>query len=171
MPIEFHCDHCGKLVRAPDDAGGKHGKCPACRQSVYIPMPDDQVEPLEIAPVDAAEERERDRLLKESQDLQRRLLEERDIPRGMAAVPPPSPGGQVLPPKLDMETLVIEYAEAMAAGDLEQAEQLAADIRVDMNAAEEVMQRVVLDELPPDRLAKIPRPVLVGFFKQLRTKK
>ncbi len=171
MSIEFHCNHCGKLVRAPDDAGGKRGKCPACHQSVYIPMPADQVEPLEIAPVDEAEERERDRLLKESQDLQRRLLEEREIPKGMAAAAPPSPGGQVIPPQLDMETLLIEYAEAMAAGDLEQAEQLASDICTDMNAAEEVMQRLLLDELPPQRLAKIPRPVLVGFFKQLRAKK
>jgi len=171
MSIEFHCNHCGTLVRAPDDAGGKHGKCPACHQSVYIPLPSDRVEPLEIAPVDEAEERERARLVKESRDLQRRLLEERDIPAGAAATPPPSPAGQVIPPKLDMETLIIEYAQAMAAGDLEQAEQLAADIRADMKAAEDVMQRMTLDELPPEGLAGIPRPVLVGFFKQLREKK
>lgn len=170
MSIEFHCNHCGKLVRAPDDAGGKHGKCPSCHQSVYIPLPSDQVEPLEIAPVDEAEERERARLLKESQDLQRRLLNERDLPTGMGAAPPPSSAGQVMPPRLDMETLVIEYAQAMAAGNLEQAEQLAADIRTDMKTAEDVMQRLMLDELPPKRLAKIPRPVLVGFFKQLRRK-
>jgi hypothetical protein len=170
MSIEFHCNHCGKLVRAPDDAGGKHGKCPACRQSVYIPMPADQIEPLEIAPVDESEERERDRLLKESQDLQRRLLEEREIPRG-TATPPPSPGAQVMPPSLDIETLVIEYAEAMAAGNLEQAEQLAASIRADMDTAREVTQRLMLDEIPPERLAKIPRPVLVGFLKQLQAEK
>lgn len=171
MPIEFHCSYCGKLVRAPDDAGGKHGKCPTCHQSVYIPMPSDQVEPLDLAPVDETDERERSRLLKESQEIQRRLLEEREVPRETAADARPSPGGMVLPPKLDMDTLVIEYAEAMAAGDLERAERLAADIRGDMKSAEGVMQRLTLDELPPERLANIPRPVLVGFFKQLREKK
>jgi hypothetical protein len=170
MSIEFHCNQCGKLVRAPDEAGGKHGKCPACHQSIYIPMPTDQVEPLELAPMDEVEEHERARLLKETQDLQRRLLEERDLPAGRTATPPPSPAEHVAPPELDMETLVIEYAHAMAAGDLEQAEQLAADIHADMKTAEDVIQRLMLDELPPERLAKIPRPVLVGFFKRLRGK-
>jgi len=170
MSIEFHCDHCGKLVRAPDDAGGKHGQCPSCHQSVYIPMPSDQIEPLDLSPVDDAEEHERARLLDESREIQRRLRDEKDLPRGAAAEPPPSAAGQVLPPKLDMETLVIEYAQAMAAGDLEEAERLAADIRSDMTAAEDVMQRLTLDELPPERLADIPRPVLVAFFKQLHEK-
>jgi hypothetical protein len=170
MSIEFHCDHCGRLVRAPDDAGGKHGKCPSCHQSVYIPMPSDEIEPLDIAPIDESEERERSELLKESQDIQRRLMEERDVPAGAAAAPPPSPASQVTPPSLDMDTLIIEYALAMANGNLEEADRLATDIRTDMKSAEEVMQRLTLDELPPERLADIPRPVLVGFFKQLRGK-
>jgi hypothetical protein len=171
MSIEFHCEHCGTLVRAPDDGGGKHGKCPSCHQSVYIPMPSDQVEPLEIAPVDQADERERARLQQEALELQRRLLDERELPKGMAAELPPASPGAPLPPRLDMETLLIEYARAMAAGDLEQAEQFASDIRADMRAAEEAIQRMVADELPPKQLAQIPRPVLVGFFRQLSEKK
>lgn len=170
MSIEFHCDHCGRLVRAPDDAGGKRGKCPTCHQPVYVPTPSDQIEPLDLAPVDESEEHERARLLKESQDIQRELLDERNPPTDVAPASPSVPVEQPLPPELDMETLVIEYALAMAAGDLEQAEQLATDIRSDMKAAEDVMQRLMLDELPPERLANIPRPVLVGFFKQLRGK-
>ena len=39
MSIEIHCDHCGKLIKAPDDAGGQRGKCPYCHQSVYVPAP------------------------------------------------------------------------------------------------------------------------------------
>jgi len=168
MAIEFHCYHCGKLVRAPDDAGGRHGKCPACHQSVYIPMPPEQIEPLELAPVDETEERERERLLRETRELQRRLLSERE-PADLAGAAAPGSGGGALPPELDMETLVIEYVEAMAAGELAQAEELAADIRADMKAAEEVIQRLTLDEIPPQRLAGIPRAVLVGFLKQLRS--
>jgi len=171
MSIELHCDHCGRLVRAPDDAGGKHGKCPSCHQSVYIPMPSEQVEPLEIAPIDETEEQERARLRKESLEIERKLMEERELPKGAAAGPPPSSAGQPPPLKLDMETLLIEYARAMAAGDLEQAERLAADIRADMRTAEENIQRMVADELPPEQLAQIPRPVLAGFFRQLREKK
>lgn len=170
MSIEFHCSHCGKLVRAPDDAGGKRGKCPACHQSVYIPIPSDQVEPLGLAPVDDAEEHERSRLLQQSQDLQRRLLHEREARGEISAAPGPSAGDQALPPQPDAETLVIEYAEAMAAGDLARAEELAVDIRKHEQAADDVIQRLMLDELLPERLADIPRPVLIGFLKQLRGK-
>jgi len=65
---------------------------------------------------------------------------------------------------------VIEYAQAMAAGKLEEAEQLAADIRRNMDKANDVIQRLMTDEILPEPLAEIPRPVLVGFFKQLKAK-
>ena len=171
MPIELHCDHCGTLVRAPDDAGGKHGKCPTCHQSVYIPMPDEQLEPLDIAPVDDVSESEQARLRKEALELQRRLMKEKDLPPPGPAVRSARPPDQVRIPRMDMETLLIEYARAMAAGNLEQAEQYANDIRVDLDAADEIIQRIVSDDIPPDELAQIPRPVLVGFFKQLQGKK
>lgn len=166
MPIELHCEHCGKLVRAPDDAAGKHGKCPSCHQTVYIPAAD--VEPLGLAPVDETAEEAARRAEQESRDLQRALLHERDMPAGGIGEDTRNRSGQMLEPKLDMETLIIEYAAAMAAGDLTQAEEYAADIKRDMVKAEDVMQRLTVDEIPPDRLADIPRPVLVGFFKQLR---
>ena len=105
MSIEFHCEHCGKSVRAPDETGGKHGKCPSCHQSVYIPMPSDQVEPLDISPVDQTEERERARLRKEALQLQRDLLEERELPKGLAAQPALTAAGVPLPPTLDIQSL------------------------------------------------------------------
>ena len=46
MTIEFHCPKCGKHIKAPKEAAGKNGKCPACHQSVYVPTPDDEIEPL-----------------------------------------------------------------------------------------------------------------------------
>ena len=168
MAIEFHCEHCGKLVKAPDEAGGKKGKCPGCQQTVYIPTPREQIEPLEIAPIDANEEQERQRLLDETRNIQRQLMDEREAP---AAPATPTPSGGAMPmPKLDMETLIVEYALAMADGNLEEAEKLAEDIHSDMNAANEVMQRMTADEMPPAQLANIPRPVLIGFLKQLQVK-
>jgi len=184
MAIEFHCDHCGALVRAADEAGGQRGQCASCHQSVYIPTPDPQIEPLDLAPVDAREERERRRLLRESQELAQRVLHERaTLPepgggRRRAGAAGAARGGGAeagrntsaslgLSPA-DVEKLVIDYALAMFSGDLSGAEDLAADIRRNLRTAEDVMQRMTLDELPPARLAHIPRPVLVGFFKRLR---
>ena len=165
MAIEFHCDHCGKLVRAPDDAGGKRGRCPSCKQAVYIPTPTDEIEPLAVAPEDESEEQHRARLLRETHELERRLLEERDLP---SSAPPPPPAAASIPiPRADMETLVIQYAQAMASGDLEQAEQLEGEIRTNPDEANNVIQRLMSDEIPPASLANIPRPVLMGFFRKL----
>lgn len=57
MSIELHCPQCEKLIRAPDHAGGKQGKCPYCKNKVYIPLPADEIEVIPIAPIDAEEER------------------------------------------------------------------------------------------------------------------
>jgi len=37
MSIEFHCSSCQRLLRVPDDSGGKKAKCPDCGQVVEIP--------------------------------------------------------------------------------------------------------------------------------------
>jgi hypothetical protein len=168
MMIEFHCTHCDKLVRTGAEHAGKYGRCPFCHQSVYIPTPSDQLEPLPLEPVDQAAEEEQQRLVRETRDLTLQILSEKER---LPDIGPASPTGStmdVLPPRVDVETLVIEYALCMAEGDLAAAEELAAEIRTNMAAAEAFMQRLTLDEIPHPRLARIPRPVLVGFFKQLR---
>ena len=51
MAITFHCEHCGKKIEAPNSAGGKWGKCPACHNKLYVPdlYPDEE---LKLAPID-----------------------------------------------------------------------------------------------------------------------
>jgi len=66
MAIELHCPLCNKLIRAPDNAGGKRGKCPYCAGSVYIPMPPDEQSEIPLAPVDETVEKRKERLRKES---------------------------------------------------------------------------------------------------------
>lgn len=55
MSIELHCPQCQKSIKAPDSAGGKHGKCPFCKAAVYIPNPHDGIEILSITPIDEQE--------------------------------------------------------------------------------------------------------------------
>ena len=166
MAIEFHCDHCGKLVKTSDEHAGKRGKCPHCHQSVYIPTPPEEIEPLRLAPVDEGEERERQRLLEESREIAIKLRDERDVPPEVVKTPLPEPVGDMRLSH-DMEQLVTDYVLAMAAGKLTEAEELAKEIRANRILADEFIQRLTMDELPPARLAKIPRAVLLGFVKQL----
>lgn len=193
MPIEVHCHHCGQMVRAPDNAGGKHGKCPSCHQSVYIPTPANQLEPLSLEPVDTEFERRKQKLTHETAQLTARILREKDGPEkpgdraerlareekaaaaaraggGSPAAAPRVPATPTLTPAAAME-MVIEYAAAMFAGKLDKAEAYAEELRENMKLAEDAMQRIVVDEIPPAKLANIPRPLVVGFFKQLREAK
>lgn len=176
MAIEFHCPYCNKQIRTSEEHGGRHGKCPACHQSVYIPTAPEKIEPLKLEPVDESFAREQARLLRETRELQRRLLTERELPgeaRGAAAGRPAATGGTVPAPSgppVDVESLVYEYVICMADGELEEAGELAGQIRRHMKQADDVIQRLVADEIPPAQLARVPRPVLMGFLKQLREK-
>ncbi len=167
MAIEFHCEHCGRLVRAADEHAGKRGKCPTCHQSVYVPTPSDVLEPLRLAPIDEQAEHERQRLVQDAAQLAQALRGERESPTesGRAAEPEPVGG---LPAHADMETTVIEYVLAMASGRLTDADALALEVQGHMTQAEPIIDRLSLDEIPPPKLAKVPRPVLRGFLKQLR---
>jgi len=164
MAIEFHCDHCGMLVKTSDAHAGKRGKCPGCKQSVYIPTPDDDIETLDLAPIDDDLEEEKKRIRQETQKIAQRIDEDDgDIPD--LAPEPDSLGVAGL--ELDMESLIVEYALSMAEGKLADAEKLSEQIHEDWDQAEDIIQRITADDIPPRRLKNIPHPVLVGFLRQL----
>jgi phage FluMu protein Com len=179
MAIEFHCEHCGKFIRAADEHGGKHGKCPACHQRVYIPSSD--IEPLELAPIDEDADRRARQMAQESNRLADALLNESLPPsgglagasagaRGAAGPTRPAPArAEPAVPNIDIASTVHEYAIAMFEGELEEAQQHAEALRRFPRQMEEVVQRIVSDELPPPAVEHIPRPLLMGFLKQLRS--
>lgn len=37
MTIEFHCPHCDKLLKTPDDKAGVRANCPGCGEQVTVP--------------------------------------------------------------------------------------------------------------------------------------
>lgn len=55
MTIKLQCSLCGKKIEAPDSAGGKWGKCPACRNKIYVPQPISDDDELKLAPIDQTE--------------------------------------------------------------------------------------------------------------------
>lgn len=161
MSIEFHCPKCGAQVKAPNDAGGRRGKCPSCEQSVYIPTPEDQLEPLELEPLNEEEERRQQELLEES----RRLAEE--TRRTAAKTRGGETNAQRGAPDVDVQQLVTDYAQRMSAGELEDAESIAKVLARHPEQTREVAEQILMDEVPPEELSDIPRPVLAGFLKQL----
>ncbi|MBK9127547.1 MAG: hypothetical protein IPM13_07070 [Phycisphaerales bacterium] len=167
MPIEFHCNHCNHLIRAGSEHAGKRGKCPHCKNSVYIPTPSEEIEIIPLAPIDPDEERRRKQGQEETRRITQTIRSERgEVPEVRRETVGEASGDVRLP--VDVETLVLEYCLAMAGGKLDEAADFATEIRANRKRADEVISRLMMEELPPMKLSKIPRAVLMQFLKQLR---
>jgi len=167
VSIEFHCSHCGKLVRAPDNAGGRRGKCPYCKQSVYIPTPSEQLEELPLTPVDETEEQRIQRLEAEARAVQEQILADK---QSAPEAPPAAESALPADPLAvlgDPQEFVVEYVRALHASDLERAEEVLAQLRPHRDAVAKAIERLRVDPVPPPALAGIPPNLLQGFLKKL----
>jgi hypothetical protein len=45
MAIEFRCQQCGRLLRVPDEAGGRQAQCPQCHTEMRVPLTPPAAEP------------------------------------------------------------------------------------------------------------------------------
>ncbi len=171
MGISFHCEHCGRKIEAPDTAGGKWGKCPACHNKVYVPAnnpPDDE---LRLAPIDTEEERRRRKMLAEVNSLSEEIMKEKDVPEEGAVpknhAPAPKPGDLS---DAELTTFIISYLRQMADGELDLAEQTARAILPNGQNAIRLLEKIALSEIPEPELADIPQQVLSGLIKSLRSR-
>ena len=168
MSIELHCTKCGKLVRAPDEAGGRRGKCPYCQESVYVPMPHDDAEEIRIAPIDEEEEQRAKELRRESIEFVSAVGHDTDVPEatggaevgGLPGVAPPP--GEVV----DLAAEVEAFVTAMRDSKLDQADRTAARLKSSGSGARDYVQGLILDEMPPP-VEGVPPPLVKGFLKKL----
>lgn len=186
MPIEIHCTHCNHLIKAPDEAAGKMGKCPHCQGVNYIPRPVTEDEELDLAPIDDAEEQRRKKAAMEDAAFQRRLLHERSIPGESSGKPTARAGSAAAPgarrtgdaasastsavTSKEVALLIVRFVDAMSAGKLEQADEFAAQLAKHKNAALIALDEIARDDSNAYGLPVLPRPVLIGFLKQLRSR-
>lgn len=173
MAIEFHCEHCNHLVKAPDEAAGRQGKCPHCGGVNYIRRPPEEAGELDLAPLDHGEEERRRRQAETDLAVQWKLLHERNVPgepggrgaaRGAAAAPPPPPSSKQL------AGLIVRYVESLSQGKLPQAEEVVGQLTRYRTQVLKVLDDMATEDLSGYGLPTLPRPVLVGFLKQLRSK-
>lgn len=180
MAIEFHCEHCNHLIRAPLEAAGRQGKCPACGGVAYIPRPvaKDEGE-LELAPLDTGEEERRKRAALEDAAYQRSLLKEnvapgeRGVRSGGAGKSESGGGGSAAPsalPAKQVASMIVKYVEAMTGGKLPEADSLADQLSRNRTQTLGILDEMTSEDLAAYGMPSLPRPVLMGFLKQLRTK-
>jgi DNA-directed RNA polymerase subunit RPC12/RpoP len=185
MTIVFHCEHCEKKISAPDEFGGKAGKCPHCHQRVFIPSPPDQLEEIPLAPEDPQDEKRRQELLREQIRLQEQLNQHKEAPpepTGGSTSPlrggvlglsdsdsdsegTPAAGGRS--GKADVSALVGQYLVLMSKGNLDAAEQRADQIAASGPSAKHVVEQMAMQDILEPALANVPPSVISGYFKKL----
>ena len=170
MSITFHCEHCGKKIEAPDNAGGKWGKCPGCKSKVYVPSKQqEEEEELRLAPLDSEDERRKRELIAEEVRLREEIMGETEAPlEGMPVKKEPGEGKPGALSEAELTTIIIGYLRQMADGDLEMAEQTATVIIPNSKKAVKILERIALSQIPEPELSDIPQQVLSGLIKELR---
>ena len=165
MAITFHCEHCGKKIEAPDNAGGKWGKCPACHNKLYVPdlSPGDE---LKLAPIDEEEEERKRELMAETFQLTQDILLEREVPEG--PVEPAFPVPKIADKELTKN--IIMYLRQMADGDLDKAQRTADSIAPYGQQAVKILDQIAVSDMPEPELTDVPPQVLAGLIRNLRTR-
>jgi hypothetical protein len=165
MAITFHCEHCNKKIEASDTVGGRMGKCPACHNRIYVPLPDSDEE-LKLAPIDTDFLEREKQLMAETHRLTQDILREREIPDG-----PRDAGGAVYEMSdQELTKNVIMYLRQMAQGDLEEADTTGALIAPCGNRVTQILDRIALAEIPEPELADIPQQLLSQAIRALRAR-
>lgn len=173
MTIKFHCEHCNKEIKAKDANGGRKAKCPACKNSIYIPeklSEEEVLEEIKLAPVDEEEERKKRELLNQTLMLQQDLLDQKENSGGSSETndtPVDRSQGDSLS-KEELRNLIVKYIRYSADGRLHEAEGVVQQIKT--NAAEglEILDQIAVSDMPDEKLADIPPGVLAGYIRNLR---
>lgn len=171
MGIEFHCNHCGKLIRAPRDAGGRRGKCPSCKSEVYVPMAEEDLETLSIAPLDEEDEKRQHEMDVQARKAAAQLLRERaptkesGKPSADTVMADSEPGQSA--ESIDITGLVIKFVTAMAASKLDVTENIVSKLKPRAIEAKNEVARLMMDDLPPAGLESLPPALYKGFLKAL----
>lgn len=171
MSIEIHCPQCSKLIRAPDNAGGKHGKCPHCQHRVYIPMPEDEIETLDLAPISDEELHQEEKLRRESISYAANISHDKSSPSSESDSSKPPTGDGVRQPEVVGEAInigeVVErFIIAMRDSKLNDADQAVVELSKAGKRAKDYVQGLMVDEIPP-QIENVPPPLLKGFLKSL----
>lgn len=170
MSIELHCPQCEKMIRAPDNAGGKHGKCPYCAAEVYIPEPFDDSELIGLAPVDQEEERRADEERQEAIRYATAMDKDPDLKVAPDDTGPPRGGGRrpEAPPGevVDIGGQVERFVLAMRDSKLEDADRIAGKLKRVGPRARDYVEGLLLDPTPPP-IEGVPKPLVQGFLKAL----
>jgi hypothetical protein len=165
MTISFACEHCGKRVEAPEEAGGRRGRCPYCKNSCYIPSPVREEDLIDLAPEDAEEERRRKREVEALRRQDRALIADTgERPEG---APEPIEQRETLKPE-DLHHFIVNYVLDLSHSQLERAQKHLAELKKVKRMARAEVDRFLAGDLLEPALDAVPAKLRMGFLNQLK---
>ena len=165
MGITLHCKYCGKKIEAPDNAGGKWGKCPSCHNKLYVPDLNSGEE-LKLVPIDETDQEKQKRLVNETLKLRQDILLEREGPEG----PIESTQATYEISDRHLTENIIFYLRQMADNELDEATRTTDSIIPHGQQAVKILDRIAVSEIPEPELADIAPQVLSGLIRDMRSK-
>jgi hypothetical protein len=167
MSINFNCEKCGKRIVAPDEAGGRRGRCPYCQASNYIPSPIKDDEIYDLAPEDDEAEAKRQRELEEVRRQSRALLSEMGNPE-LAAGSQSMEMREDLKPE-ELHVYIINFCLDMANSKLDRAKTHVAELKKVKRMARAEVDRFISGDVLEPSLDAIPAKIRMGFLNQLKS--
>jgi len=163
MTIRFECSGCGKDVTAPDAAAGKKGKCPSCGNVNKIPSPGEDDDLIPLAPIDEEEESRHKEQVHALYEQEQSLL---DVTGG--PLPIPLDQRENLSSE-ELHHFVVNFCLDMADGKLARAGRHAEQLKRYGPIGIQAINDFITGMATEPAMDHIPRPVLHGFLKELRT--
>ncbi len=164
MSITFHCEHCHQLIQAPDEAGGKRGKCPHCEGSNFVPAPPSETDELPLAPLDEEFEQQRKREIDRLMQTESVLLSETG---GTEVAPRLSEKDKASISADELHHLVVNYCLDMAQGQLARADQQARRLSEFGRQGRQAVQDFATGAVLEPALDPLPAKVVQGYLKNL----
>ena len=162
MTIKFQCENCRKEVKAPDEAGGRRGKCPFCGMSNYIPRPVSEEELLPLAPLDEAEEQRR------QAEIQELFRQERDILAETGDRPGPPLEQRDDLSSADLHHYVVNYLLDMAHSNLRRAQTHVTELSKFGPLGKQAVEDFAGGQVQEPAIEEIPEKLREAFLLQLK---
>jgi hypothetical protein len=162
VSIDFHCPYCGVSIKAPENTGGKKGRCPKCNQAVYIPMPGSEGEAFDLIPLDHEHERHQSEMMDESFATRLDLLASDEFDESSE-----STKAYLTVKTRDVPRLVHRYLLAMANANLPRAERIEEALKGHKRATLNYVEKLTVLKRLPSEFKSFPEPLIRGFLKKL----
>ncbi len=165
--MEFHCNHCGAKIRAPEEAAGKWGNCPRCSQKVYVPALGPEPEEIPLAPIDENEERRARRQREHDREIEAHVLDgtaqaEEEPSASQEGEEAAGPSGRD-----PLRELLARYVRGMSTGRLADCDSIVAALVGKRKPVAAAIESIMAEPLPTREFGDLPGPVVAGYLKQL----